>query len=74
MSDEELAFEPAQKLLRLISEREISPVELTRLYLDRIERLDPQLNSFVTVTADEAMAAARAAEERAAEDKAVRVP
>jgi Asp-tRNA(Asn)/Glu-tRNA(Gln) amidotransferase A subunit family amidase len=63
MSDDELAFEPAYKLLRLIAEREISPVELTRMYLDRIERLDPQLNSFLTVTEDEAMAAAKNAEE-----------
>ena len=63
MTDKELAFEPAHKLLHLIADRQISPVELTRLYLDRIERLDSQLNSFVTVTRDEALAAAKVAED-----------
>src|SRR5207249_2963740 len=38
---------------------EVSPVELTRLYLDRIERLDPQLNAYVTVDGERALAAAR---------------
>ncbi|MGE5153674.1 MAG: Asp-tRNA(Asn)/Glu-tRNA(Gln) amidotransferase subunit GatA [Bdellovibrio bacteriovorus] len=40
-----------------------SSVELTRHFLDRIERLDPQLNSFVTVAAPQALAAARRADE-----------
>jgi aspartyl-tRNA(Asn)/glutamyl-tRNA(Gln) amidotransferase subunit A len=42
--------------------REISPVEVTRTVLDRIERLNPQLGTFITVMADAAMANARAAE------------
>ena len=62
MSD--LAFTPAVEQARLIRERKVSPVELTELYLERIERLDPQLNSFVTVAAESARAAAREAEER----------
>ena len=37
-----------------IKSRKISPVELTRLFLDRIERLNPVLNAYVTVTADDA--------------------
>jgi aspartyl-tRNA(Asn)/glutamyl-tRNA(Gln) amidotransferase subunit A len=41
---------------------EISPVDLTRLFLERIERLNPALNAYVTVTADEALATARVAE------------
>ena len=61
MSD--LAFTPAVEQARLIRERRVSPVELTELYLERIERLDPQLNSFVTVDAEGARAAARAAEQ-----------
>jgi amidase len=60
MSD--LAFTPAVEQARLIRSRQVSPVELTELYLERIERLDPQLNSFVTVAAESARAAARAAE------------
>ena len=38
-----------------IRDRKISPVELTRACLDRIERLNPTLNAFITTTADQAM-------------------
>jgi aspartyl-tRNA(Asn)/glutamyl-tRNA(Gln) amidotransferase subunit A len=44
----------------------ISSVELTRLYLERIERLDPTLNSFITVTRDGALAQAELADKRRA--------
>ena len=43
--------------------RRYSSVELTRHYLDRIARLDPQLNSFVTVAAEPALAAAARADQ-----------
>ncbi|HWZ81459.1 MAG TPA: amidase [Terriglobales bacterium] len=43
--------------------RRISPVELTRDCLARIERLNPQLNAFVTILADSALADARRAEQ-----------
>jgi amidase len=59
---DELAFTPALELAARVRAREVSPVELTELYLERIERLDPQLNSFVTVDAEGALAAAREAE------------
>lgn len=42
--------------------RELSPVEVTRGLLARIDKLDPVLHAFVTVTADRALADARAAE------------
>jgi aspartyl-tRNA(Asn)/glutamyl-tRNA(Gln) amidotransferase subunit A len=45
-----------------LKECQISPVDLTRLLLERIERLNPALNAYVTVTADEALASARIAE------------
>ncbi len=47
---------------RLIARRQLSPVELTRALIDRAEALDPQLNAFLLLTADQAMAQARAAE------------
>src|ERR1700683_3119354 len=42
--------------------KEVSPVELTHDCLDRIEKLNPTLNAFITVTAESALAEARAAE------------
>mgnify|MGYP000327153902 CR=1 FL=1 len=47
----------------LLHERKISPVELTRAYLQRIERLNPLLNAYITVTAEGALDAARQAED-----------
>ena len=46
----------------LLRERRVSPIELTDAYLDRIERLDTQLNSYIRVMPDEARGAAREAE------------
>jgi aspartyl-tRNA(Asn)/glutamyl-tRNA(Gln) amidotransferase subunit A len=46
----------------LIGERKISPVELTRACLDRIERIDPKLNCFITLTAERALEEAHSAE------------
>jgi amidase len=50
------------EVARLIEAREISPVELTQMMLDRIDTLDPRLHSYATVMADEALAAAHVAE------------
>jgi aspartyl-tRNA(Asn)/glutamyl-tRNA(Gln) amidotransferase subunit A len=58
----DLAFTPAADLARLIAGRQLSPVELVELTLDRIERSQPALNAFITVTAAPARAAARVAE------------
>jgi aspartyl-tRNA(Asn)/glutamyl-tRNA(Gln) amidotransferase subunit A len=52
-----------------IEGRKISPVELTRVFLDRIERLNPVLNAYVTVTADNALAQAGKAEEEIAQGR-----
>src|SRR5919205_4045034 len=47
---------------RLIAAKELSPLELLDSRLQRIERLDGRLNSFIRVLADEARAPARTAE------------
>jgi aspartyl-tRNA(Asn)/glutamyl-tRNA(Gln) amidotransferase subunit A len=48
----------------LIAAKKLSPVELTRLSLDRVKQLDPTLHAFLLVTEDRAMADAKAAEAR----------
>ncbi len=71
---DELAFLPATEHARLVREREVSPVELVELFLERIERLDPQLGAFVTVCADAALADARAKADAPAEGRFHGVP
>ena len=58
----ELAFFPATKQAGLIRDGKVSAVELTEVYLERIARIDPEVNSFVTVRGEEAVADARAAD------------
>jgi amidase len=55
-----LAFLSAVEQARLVRNGEVSSTELVSLSLERIGQLDPTLNSFVTVCADEALADARA--------------
>lgn len=62
-SDDDLCFTPATELATAIRRRDLSPVELTTAVLARIERLQPQLNCFVTVLPEQAMEAAKAAEQ-----------
>jgi aspartyl-tRNA(Asn)/glutamyl-tRNA(Gln) amidotransferase subunit A len=49
---------------RRIAAKQLSPVELAKTHLDRIHRLDPQLNAFLLVTEERALADAKAAESR----------
>src|SRR3954449_9971491 len=58
----ELHWLSAAEAARAIAARELSPVELMRALLQRIERLDPKLNVFIRLDGDAAMAAAHAAE------------
>ena len=62
MLEDKLAYLPAYELRDLISRKELSPVELTEASLRRIEALNPKLNAFLTVTADQALEDARRAE------------
>ena len=58
-SDDDLAFAPVTELAALIRSRQISSVELTRIYLDRLRRYDPLLRCVITLT--EALALEQAA-------------
>jgi aspartyl-tRNA(Asn)/glutamyl-tRNA(Gln) amidotransferase subunit A len=59
---DELEFASIETLSALLVKKKVSPVELTQLYLSRIERLNPKLNAFITVAAESALAEARATE------------
>jgi aspartyl-tRNA(Asn)/glutamyl-tRNA(Gln) amidotransferase subunit A len=62
MQDLDLVYTPVGQLRQLLDSRRVSSAELTELYLERISTLNPRLNAFLTVIADEAMALARAAD------------
>ena len=65
----DIPFLSATELSRLLETREVSPVEATEAYLERIDHVDSKLNSYVTVTPEEALRAARAAQEAIATGK-----
>lgn len=56
-------------LAPMIRRRKISPVELTRFCLDRISRLQPTINAYITVTEKSALTQARRAEKEIAEGR-----
>lgn len=62
MVDENLAFTSAFEIREMVSSKQVSPVELTQLFYNRIEKLDTQLNAYLTLNYDEAMRLAREAE------------
>ena len=62
MSDA-IAYATIRELGARYRKRELSPVEVARALLARIEKLDPALHAFVTLTPDRALADARAAED-----------
>src|ERR1700737_5370732 len=64
MMNDDLCFLSAAELRRRISRREISPLELMRAVLARAERLQPELNCFITFCADTALAQANDAVRR----------
>ena len=65
MDTTDLCYTPALELAERIRTRELSPLELAHAVLDRIHRLNPKLNAFLTVTAERALTEAKAAEARA---------
>lgn len=66
MSDAELAFLSAVEQMELLRDGTVSSLELTEMYLDRIEEHNDRLGAYVTVAADHARATARAADDRRA--------
>jgi aspartyl-tRNA(Asn)/glutamyl-tRNA(Gln) amidotransferase subunit A len=60
--EESLPFATIEELSALLAKRQVSPVELTEEFLRRIARYNSQLNAYLTVTAEHALAAARRAE------------
>ena len=63
MDSNEIPFLSATELAALIKSREVSPVQATEAYLDRIGQVDDKLNSYITVCRDEALAEAQQAEQ-----------
>lgn len=60
---EDTLYLSATRQAELIRAKQLSPVELVRAYLDRIDRLDGRLRAYITVTRESALAAARRAED-----------
>jgi aspartyl-tRNA(Asn)/glutamyl-tRNA(Gln) amidotransferase subunit A len=69
MTAADLCFLTIAEAASLIAARRLSPVELTRAYLARIDRLNDTLHAYARVLYDEALAAARAAEAEIAAGK-----
>ena len=65
-SDEDLAFLPLTHLARLVESRQIAPTDLTKLYLARLKKYDPQLHCIVTLTEELALRQARQADQEIA--------
>ena len=62
MTDTDLAFASIEEVARLYRKRKVSPVEVTKLMLARVDQLNPKLNAYITVTAELALAQAKKAE------------
>ena len=62
MSNGGLVFLSATELASKIRDKDVSPVEAVEAYLERIAQIDPKLNAYITVLADEALAEARQSE------------
>ena len=66
MNETDLCYMPAIELADAIRAKNLSAVEITSAVLNRIKRLEPKLNAFAYVAAEEAMDAAQAADRRLA--------
>ena len=64
MDPTDLAFAGAARQAEVLRAGEVSSVELTELYLGRIEAIDPKLNAYRDVFAETALSEAKAADQR----------
>jgi aspartyl-tRNA(Asn)/glutamyl-tRNA(Gln) amidotransferase subunit A len=62
MAASEIVFKSVDELRLLIKARTVSPVEVVRAFLDRIDAVNPKVNAFITITGDHALEQARQAE------------
>src|SRR5712691_4315288 len=62
MPTEEFAFLPITELAKRIETKKLSPVELTKYFLERSEKLGPRFNAYAQLTPEIAMAQAQTAE------------
>src|SRR6202789_1100903 len=68
-SDEDIAFAPVAQLSRWIETKQISSERLTKIYLERLERFNKELNCVITLTREHALEQARAADREIAAGK-----
>ena len=68
-SDEDIAFLPAHRLSAMIKAKKITSTRLTKIYLDRLKRLNPTLNCAVTIMEASALAEAAQADKEIAAGK-----
>jgi Asp-tRNA(Asn)/Glu-tRNA(Gln) amidotransferase A subunit family amidase len=61
-NEDDIAFAPVTQLSRWIEARQITSVQLTEIYLRRMERFDPKLHCVITLTRDHALEQARRAD------------
>ncbi len=65
-SQQEIAYAPVTQLAKWIETMVLSSEELTRIYLDRLQRFNPQLRCAITITRDHALQQAKAADKEIA--------
>jgi aspartyl-tRNA(Asn)/glutamyl-tRNA(Gln) amidotransferase subunit A len=66
MPSPDLYYQSVAELAPLLKSRKLSPVELVRAFVDRIEAVNPRVNAFITVTGEQALQQARVAEKEIA--------
>src|SRR5439155_1898992 len=66
-SDDQLAFLPLTHLSKLVERRQVTSTDLTKLYLARLKKYDPQLRCVVNLTEELALRQAREADQEIAE-------